>query len=34
MSRFTFDCYVCNETLETNDISAVTEFGEKHKDCK
>jgi len=31
MSKFTFDCFVCCETLRTSNISAVLEFGAKHK---
>lgn len=30
MSKFTIECFVCDETLETNDVTAVIEFGKKH----
>lgn len=33
MSKFTFDCFVCPETLVTEDINAVIEFGKRHQDC-
>lgn len=33
MSRFEFDCFVCDERLETGDIKQVIEFGNRHKDC-
>lgn len=33
MSHYTFECFVCPEKLETDDLQAVIDFGKRHKDC-
>lgn len=34
MSRYTFDCYVCDERFETSDVAALTAFMAQHADCE
>lgn len=33
MSKFTFDCYVCNETLKTDDSAKLIRFAKEHEKC-
>lgn len=32
MSKYTFDCFVCPASLETDDLAEVVAFGNEHKD--